>query len=162
MSVLWALAINNDNVITAKEQIDKDDEIGSNYANVVEGVGTTANVYYFGSSDDGAMKTGNQTIEIDGDTYQFSFGKSGESKGKGLKVENNNVFYIYGKKVKADADYRYQGVDEDDGTLLVGNDAKGHYLIITSGSIMKGSKYTDSESRIYTLDANNHKVLDWT
>ena len=39
--------------------------------------------YYFGDSEDGAMKTGRTTIEIDGDSFTFNFETSGSKKGQG-------------------------------------------------------------------------------
>ena len=33
--------------------------------------------YYFGDGDDGAMRTNKNTIEIDGDKFNFFFEKSG-------------------------------------------------------------------------------------
>lgn len=134
-----------------------------------EGVGGVG-VYYFGGGEDGSMKTGNQTVGIDGDNYQFSFGKNGGKKGKGLNGLDNNAFYVYGKKIKADADYRYQAVDAEEGTdgvlytdgqLYYGTDAVGKYLINTSGTLMKGTKYTDSEGRVYTLD-DDHTIKSVT
>ena len=40
--------------------------------------------YYFGSSDDGAMKTGKQTVDIDGDSFTLPFKKGRNLKGSGL------------------------------------------------------------------------------
>ena len=38
---------------------------------------------YFGDEDDGSLKTGKQTIDIDGDRIDFEFNKSGSKKGQG-------------------------------------------------------------------------------
>lgn len=125
------------------------------------------NVYYFGSGDDGAMKTGNQNVTVDGETYQFAFGKEGSKKGIGLHgFDKNRAFYIFGKKIKADADYRYQAIAYDGkGEMLVGTDAIGYPLVNTSGILMKGAKYKDKEGRVYTMekidikDANGKVVV---
>ena len=50
----------------------------------------TANIYlyYFGNDADadGAMKTGNVTLSLDGDSYQFKFRENGgaDSRGRGV------------------------------------------------------------------------------
>ena len=42
--------------------------------------------YYFGDGEDGAMKTGRVTIEIDGDNFTFNFETSGSKKGQGTTL----------------------------------------------------------------------------
>ena len=74
--------------------------------------GFNGTLYYFGSNEDtdGAMKTGAVSINLDGDSYQFEFSKSGgsEGKGKGLTgMEDNKTIYKYGLKMKADSDDKY-------------------------------------------------------
>ena len=74
-----------------------------------------ASLYYFGNNEDedGAMKTGNTTINLDGDSYQFLFNKAGgaESKGKGLTgIDDNKYIYKFGMKMKADNDDKYKVV----------------------------------------------------
>ena len=64
-------------------------------------------VYYFGSGDDGSMKTGNQNISLDGESYAFRFntaaykglGENGASKKNGL--------FVNGLRLKADTDARF-------------------------------------------------------
>ena len=171
MSGLWAIEVGTDNKIIASEKIDKEGEVGDDYAKTVKAVGDNekAEVYYFGSSDDGAQKTGNQNVEVDGTTYQFSFGKNGSEKGKGIK-STANTFYVYGKRIKASTDYRYQAADEN-GVLYTEKDAIGNTLINTSGTIMKSatSVYTDSEGRQYKVDSKGEVVnfkwkddVNWT
>ena len=74
-----------------------------------------ASLYYFGSDEDadGAMKTGNTTINLDGDSYQFLFSKAGgaESKGKGQTgIDDNKYIYKFGMKMKADSEDKYKVV----------------------------------------------------
>lgn len=76
-----------------------------------------AYLYYFGSDDDqatdGAMKTGNTTISLDGDSYNFLFKKNGgaESRGRGINgIEDGKYIYQYGLRIKADSDERYIAV----------------------------------------------------
>ena len=71
-------------------------------------------LYYFGNSDnedtDGAMKTGNVTVTLDGENYQFFFKKSGgaESKGRGVNgIYDNKYIYRFGQKMKAESDEKY-------------------------------------------------------
>ena len=79
-------------------------------------------MYYFGDDElsDGAMKTGSTTINIDGDSYQFMFSKTGgaESKGRGINGINDKKYvYKYGLKLKASTDDKYRVVYVDDETV---------------------------------------------
>ncbi|WP_432631067.1 hypothetical protein [Brotaphodocola sp.] len=74
-----------------------------------------ASLYYFGDNEDtdGAMKTGTTTINLDGNSYNFSFSKTGgeESKGKGLTgIDDDKYIYKFGLKMKADSDDKYKVV----------------------------------------------------
>ena len=64
--------------------------------------------YYFGSSSDGAMKTGKMQVAIDGDNYNFNFGKSGSLKGAGKTGEDDKKYYNSGKLMAAGKDEKYQ------------------------------------------------------
>jgi len=66
--------------------------------------------YYFGGSDDGAMRTNKSTVEIDGENFNFYFEKSGGKKGAGLTGEKDDKFYQSGKLLKADSDDKYSVV----------------------------------------------------
>ncbi|MEW4411215.1 argininosuccinate lyase [Clostridium sp. AN503] len=73
---------------------------------------TNVYLYYFGddADTDGAMKTGNVSINLDGDSYQFMFKKSGgaESRGRGVNgVDDKKYIYKHGQKVKASSDEKY-------------------------------------------------------
>ena len=70
--------------------------------------GKTIRSYYFGGSDDGAMKTGKQTVDIDGDKFTFQFTKSGATKGSGIIGKDDDKLYMAGKQVKADKDDKYK------------------------------------------------------
>ena len=78
------------------------------------------NMYYFGGSDDGSMKTGSQSVKDNaGDTYKFYFYTKDQSseytsnngntlhKGAGVIGNQNNKLYYYGMLIQAD-DYKYQ------------------------------------------------------
>lgn len=64
--------------------------------------------YYFGSDDnedtDGAMKTGTQTVTIDGDKFSFKFRKDGARKGQGYNGLSEKKYYLGGKLLKASSD----------------------------------------------------------
>ena len=66
--------------------------------------------YYFGDGEDGAMKTGKTTIEIDGENYNFYFEKSGGKKGQGVTGEKDDKYYQSGKLIEAGNDEKYQVV----------------------------------------------------
>jgi len=66
--------------------------------------------YYFGGSDDGSMKTGKQTVELDGEKLTFEFEKNGSKKGAGLIGMDDHKLYIGGKLVTADSDDKIEVV----------------------------------------------------
>ena len=84
--------------------------------------------YYFGDADDGAMKTGRQTIDIDGDNFTFKFKDSSSSKGAGIHGKDDDKLYNGGKLVEADSDDKYQVVvftdDEENGIRMVKMDTE--------------------------------------
>ena len=67
--------------------------------------------FYFGDGDDGAMKTGKQTVDIDGENFTFKFEDSGSSKGAGITGEDDHKLYNAGKLVTAGRDDKYQIVE---------------------------------------------------
>lgn len=66
--------------------------------------------YYFGDAEDGAMRTGRNTIAIDGDNYTFEFEKSGSKKGQGVTDVDDDKIYQSGMLLKAGSDEKYQVV----------------------------------------------------
>ncbi len=69
-------------------------------------------LYYFGDNadSDGAMKTGNVTLNLDGDSYQFQFSDNGgaDSRGRSAQgVDDGDYIYKYGQRMKADSDEKY-------------------------------------------------------
>ena len=71
-------------------------------------------LYYFGNDldGDGSMKTGNVTINLDGNSYNFLFKKSGNpasGRGRGVTgIEDKKYIYNYGCKIKASSDDKYK------------------------------------------------------
>ena len=66
--------------------------------------------YYFGDEDDGAMKDGKETVELDGENLSFKFKDSSSSKGAGIHGEDDDKLYAAGKLIEADSDDKYQVV----------------------------------------------------
>ena len=75
--------------------------------------------YFFGGSDDGSMKTGKQTVELDSEKYTFEFAKNGSNKGVGLNGMEDHRFYVGGKLTTADADSKIEIVILDSSNKLV-------------------------------------------
>ena len=82
--------------------------------------------FYFGDSDDGAMKTGKQTVTIDGDNFTFKFKDSSSSKGVAIHGEDDDKLYNGGKLIKADSDDKYKVVE-----YVTKKDAEGKVSEIT-------------------------------
>ena len=75
--------------------------------------------YFFGGSDDGSMKTGKQTVELDGEKYTFEFEKNGSKKGAGINGMDDHKFYVGGKLTTADSDSKIEIVVLDSNNQLV-------------------------------------------
>ncbi len=81
-------------------------------------------LYYFSSdgAKDGSMKTGVQTIKIDGEDYNFYFSNKNGSRGQGLTGKQGSKYYYNGKKVVTDedkAECAFYELKEDDGRVYV-------------------------------------------
>lgn len=75
--------------------------------------------YFFGGSDDGSMKTGKQSVELDGEKLTFEFEKNGSNKGAGIIGMEDHKFYIGGKLATADNDNKIEVVVLDSNNKLV-------------------------------------------
>lgn len=66
-----------------------------------------ATLFYFGNDEDnnGAMKTGNVTVNLDGDSHNFKFSTYGGAEGRGLTGIDDNriVMYANAKTLTADS-----------------------------------------------------------
>ena len=99
-------------------------------------------MYYFGGSNDGSMKTGSQAIKDDaGDTYNFYFATKGTNKGAGITGNQNTKLYYYGMLIQAD-DYKYQ-------LATIGNHT---FIVNTNGSIQhsKNTQYKEDGDALIT------------
>ena len=137
--------------------------------------------YYFGNGDDGAMRTNKNTVEIDGDKYNFYFEKSGGDKGAGLTGEKDDKYYQSGKLIKAGSDDKYQVVKVNtyaknsdlDETLAEGTDITAYDKLDDVDAFLKdldenGIAYytktdlegmTDAAAKKILSDANINKKL---
>ena len=83
----------------------------------------TTHFYFFSNDEDhdGSMKTGNQTVSIDGDNFNFKFEKSGTKKGQGVsKVDNDkHKVYMGGMLFKADSDEKVKILAVSNGVVAV-------------------------------------------
>ena len=119
------------------------------------------NMYYFGGSDDGAMKTGAQTVKDNaGDSYNFYFYTKDQSssyesskheklyKGAGVIGNQSNKLYYYGMLTKAD-DYKYQLAE-----------VNGKTFIVNSNGSIQHSSIEYKEDGDVLIDATNVKSFD--
>lgn len=75
--------------------------------------------YFFGGSDDGSMKTGKQSVDLDGEKYTFEFEKNGSKKGAGINGMDDHKFYVGGKLTTADSDSKIEIVVLNSNNQLV-------------------------------------------
>ena len=76
---------------------------------------TFAFMFFSNDEDhDGSMKTGKQTINLDGDNFTFRFYTSGSKKGQGITGVKDKKIYLGGKLVTADSDNKVEFFDIDE------------------------------------------------
>lgn len=96
--------------------------------------------YYFGSSDDGSMKTGKQSVDLDGEKLTFEFEKNGSKKGAGLIGMNDHKLYIGGKLTTADSDNKIEVVVLNSNNQLITKSSVADALASYSTSATQHSK----------------------
>ena len=109
--------------------------------------------YYFGNSEDGAMKTGKQNVEIDGESFNFKFKTGSNLKGAGINGFDDDKLYTAGKLVKADKDDKYT-------VYKVETKDDSNYCKVTKLTVsefMKQSKAIDNK----TYDSKKEETI-WT
>ena len=115
----------NITTIYAKENDNRDDDttLDADYLDdLKDNELASGTLYYFGDSDsadsDGAMKTGNVSLSVDGSSYAFNFANAGgvSSRGAGKNGVSKQVYYKYGMKMAASAEdkYRAASITSDD------------------------------------------------
>ena len=118
--------------------------------------------YYFGSSDDGAMKTGRQTISLDGDAFTFKFETSSTEKGRGISGLDDKKYYIGGKLVKADKEDKYDIVVVDKNNLVIGGTSDGTIRCDIKDFIKNHaiSETTDDKKTTWTFDETTAGTIE--
>ena len=105
--------------------------------------GDVLKLHYFG--EDGARKTGMNTVEFSDDSYTINTVGSSGDKGSGVFAKK---YYSLGVLLKASADIRYGIYQQATASMLTPQDdnwasdlEQGNYLVLTtSGSKQKGNK----------------------
>ena len=134
-------------------------------------------MYYFAKPLDtnAVMQTGNATISIDGDNYNFKFLSSGQFKGKGWNGVKDGAYYVNGRKVKADSDdkyvlYKISGYDNKKITELEGGEVHAsnidagngeHYAVISSTGVLTKSG-TKKDGDDFKLTVKNYQLVKVT
>lgn len=112
----------------------------------------TIRSYYFGGSDDGAMKTGKQTVTIDGESFTFKFKTGSNLKGSGLVGEDDDKLYMAGKQVKADKDDKYTVYKYDKTNNSVTEMTTTDFIATCTDG---GKHDDDKEETVYTVTTTN-------
>jgi len=111
--------------------------------------------YYFGSGDDGSMKTNKQSVSIDGDSFNFLFNKSGSFKGAGKNGVDSSKYYLAGMLLSADKDDKYAVVKIDE------NGTEAKYTLLTTDDFLDET-YVDSAANPTGKDYSEYFVVDNT
>ena len=115
---LWARDMDSDDLDDA---LKAEGDFAATTSHGAFGASKYDTLYYFGNNEDsdGALKTGNVSVSLDGDSYQFQFSKTGgsEGKGRGLNgIDDSKYIYKFGMKLKAGSDDKYIVVYADGDT----------------------------------------------
>lgn len=129
-----------------------DGEMVSKFIKVTKSgsTGLAEGMYYFGGADDGAMKTGAQSIKDNNDdTYKFYFETKG-NKSKGIVGNKSGKLYYHGQLVTAD-DYRYELAE----LTLEGKDGNDvvYTFIVNQNGAIQHSKTECKEDSDVLIDA---------
>ena len=143
------LVIDDDNYDT-EEDFD-------NYVATTEGVANDSiRCYYFGDADDGSMKTGKQTVDIDGENFTFKFKSSSSTKGAGIVGKDDHKLYNAGKLVEADSDDKYQVVKYNVKTKISEKIDIDEFLSLNdNGAGSDGFYNEEEEQREWTFTFND-------
>jgi glucan-binding YG repeat protein len=108
-------------------------------------------LYYFGSGDDGAMKTGKQTVSIDGTNFSFLFNKSGSTKGQGKFGIDSDKYYLGGMLMQADKDDKYSVVK-----IVKDGDTFTEIKLLTTEQFLFGEDGVGAVSDVPTTKADDY------
>ena len=125
------LADDDYDLIAGFKGYDNEDNFDATVRNLTTELEEGLYAFYFFSNDedhDGSMKTGKQTITLDGDSFTFRFYNSGARKGQGITGVEDKKIYVGGKLIAADKDNKVE-----------------FYVLQTVGDLEKGKKVTISD-----------------
>ncbi|MBQ6655437.1 MAG: hypothetical protein IJM79_07940, partial [Erysipelotrichaceae bacterium] len=162
---------------------DSEDAFDTTAFTISGGLASGEYAFYFFSNDedhDGSMKTGKQTITLDGDPFTFRFYTSGSHKGQGITGVDDKKIYLGGKLIASGKDEKFQFVEtstgdkltvyellgiesftkttKDDETIWTPDDpeaiAQKYVLVNTSGAIQtSGTKKDGDDYKVYVKNA---------
>lgn len=113
-----------------------------------------ANTHVFYFNSDGSVKTGTQTVSIDGSSYTFSFRSNGSPKGMGVTGPSDGYLYKNGRRLAAEDGAKYGIVKYDE----------KEYVVNESGTIQKKKKnIKDTDGYYYCTNSDGtliHQLND--
>ncbi|WP_101877040.1 cell wall-binding protein [Lachnoclostridium edouardi] len=136
----------------ANYNFETEDDLDATIKKIIEeGDAGHMSFMYFGGEDDGAVKTGKQSIDIDGDKIDFEFNKSGSKKGQGRNEvdKSDKVAYAMGKKYKADSDNKYEVILELENGVLVSLTTEEYVNLITGEPEITYKSNGDEDNKYY-------------
>ena len=136
----------------ASYNFETEDDLDATIKKIIEeGDAGHMSFMYFGGEDDGAVKTGKQSIDIDGDKIDFEFNKSGSKKGQGRNEvdKSDKVAYAMGKKYKADSDNKYEVILELENGVLVSLTTEEYVNLISGEPEITYKSNGDEDNKYY-------------
>ena len=153
IETLWARDMDSDDLDDA---LKAEGDFAATTSHGAFGASKYDTLYYFGNNEDsdGALKTGNVSVSLDGDSYQFQFSKTGgaEGKGRGVNgVDDGKYIYKFGMKVKADSDDKYIVVyaEGDTGSNKLGEVHKIDTSVLRSAYSTEAGQNKDDDTVSY-------------
>ena len=145
-----------------------DDVDADELDDILDGKVTTGELYYFGAKNDidtdAVMKTGNVTVTLDGESYNFYFQKTGTpetGKGKGVTgIDDNKYVYLKGARIKADSDDKYQLVEVTGTKTDINSTGVKVVKVDAPKTVVKAYTNKDGETvHIYKIDNPENTYL---
>lgn len=129
-------------------------------------------LYYFGKSNDGALKTGSVSVtNDDDDSYAFYFAtktKDGFTKGQGVTGNQGGKLYDGGKSIGAKEGYTYQVVTTKavtvDGDYIVNENGRIMTSLNTAYKADNGDKYRNARKNddgSFVVEVQYRNSTDW-
>ena len=99
------------------------------------------------------MKTGKQTISLDGENFTFRFYTSGSKKGQGITGVKDKKIYIGGKLVTANSDNKVEFFDIDTNKTVTMSKLINDWFEVDD-------KKSDDKKTVYVMKSTKNKE-DW-